>query len=73
MDKIYFKEIHLCQVWCYLMDKSTGSSTTWKDLERDHNDGLAHKDGVCPWCDHIRDLDSEGHYDFLKQPEVQKQ
>ena len=29
-----------------------------------------HKDGECCWCDHIRQLDKEGYYDFMKKEEL---
>lgn len=52
------------------MNSRHGTSIMVNDLERDHRDGLSHKDGVCAWCDHVRQLESEGYYDFLKQQKV---
>ena len=42
----------------------------WKDLDLDHNKGISHKDGVCAWCDHVRQLGKDGYYDFMKEQSV---
>lgn len=42
---------------------------TYKDLIKDHYKGIVHDEGVCDWCDYIRQLDAQGYYDFLKKKE----
>ena len=31
----------------------------WKDLDREYEKGIGHVDGICAWCDHIRQLEQK--------------
>jgi len=42
----------------------------WKNLDQDHEKGIGHDDGICAWCDYVRQLGKDGYYDFLQTKDI---